>query len=149
MKTPTTLLFLSALLCIRVFAIEWEVIGQDSRIPVHSGNTEVNLVQSLGQITVKIFDSQKIPYLGNEAGMNSILGTPTGDKLLVVVNNDSMRAYGWCFQVDGKIPDLMPDKFYFAAQKAKLTWFFAFSLYEKGQWTQYCVPAYTIPLKND
>lgn len=137
------------LLSSSLFAIEWEVIGQDSKTPVYSGSLNADLKKSLGEITVKIFDTKKIPYIGNEAGINSILGTPSGDKLLVVVNNETMRAYGWCFTVDGQIPDLMPDKVYFSRQNSHLSWFFAYSLYEKGQWTKYCVPAYTLPLKFD
>jgi len=130
------------------YAIEWEVIGQDSPRPVFFGSHTADLSKTLGDTTVKLFDEQKVPYIGNESGMNSILNTPVGDKL-VVINNETLRAYGWCFSVDGMIPDFMPDKFYFTKQTSKLSWFFAYSLYEKGEWTKYCVPAHTLPLKLD
>ena len=126
-------------------AIEWEVIGNTSMVPVHRGKFEADLKKSAGELTVQILTTHQIPFVGNEAGINSILNTPTGDKAIVIVSNDTMRVYGWCFEVDGVQPDVMPDKYFIPAQNSKLSWFYAFSLYEKGEWKTYCTPAHTKP----
>lgn len=128
------------------YGVKWEIIGQDSALPVHQGTLEIDLRDSVGKVTVSILEQQKISYIGNEAGMNSILGTPTGEDAMVIVNDDTMRVYGWCYEVDGMQPDVMPDEFYFPAQASNLRWFYAFSLYEKGEWRGYCLPAHTHPL---
>lgn len=129
-------------------AIEWEIVGQKSPIAEHRGSKEVDLKKSTGEITLEILEGNHIPFVGNEAGINSILGTPTGDAAIVIVSDDTMRAYGWCFEVDGKQPDVMPDKFFIPTQASRLKWFFAFSLYEKGEWKSFCTPAHTLPLED-
>jgi len=137
-----------SLLVSPAFGIEWEIIGQKSKSPVHRGSLDVDLKESVGEATLHILDANKIPYVGNENGLNSILGTPTGEAAIVVVSNDTMRVYGWCFEVDGVQPDVMPGKYFFPSQVSRLRWFFAFSLYEKGEWKSYCTPAYTKPMEN-
>lgn len=141
------IILVGVLLTIPIWAIEWEIIGQESKLPVYSGKLDADLSQSLGEVTVKILEDNKIPYIGNEAGILSILGTPTGDDAIVIVDGDTMRVYGWCNEVDGIQPSLMPDKFFFASQEAKLRWFFAFIVNDKGKWQECCTPAYLNPLK--
>ncbi len=140
-----SILFFSALAFGDVRTIRWEIIGQESKLPVHHGTGKFAASASAGQVTVAILEAQKIPFVGNESGMNSILGTPTGDDAIVVVSDDTMRVYGWCYSVDGKDPDEMPDKFYFKQAESVLRWYYAFALYEAGQWKSYCTPASTLP----
>lgn len=135
-------------ICSPAIAIHWEIIGQDSKAPVSHGEFTADLGKSVGEATVLILDKNKIPYVGNESGLHSIYGTPTGDAAIVVESDDTMRVYGWCYEVDGKMPADMPDKVRFSKQTSTLKWFFAFSLYEKGEWTQCCVPAYLKPLET-
>lgn len=129
------------------FAITWEVIGQASKTPVYHGESQAVLSESVGAFTVKILQEKHIPFHGTASGIASILNTPTGDDATVIVSNDTMRVYGWCVDVNGVLLEQMPDKEFFANQHVNLRWFFAFSLYEKGVWKSYCVPAYTNPLK--
>lgn len=132
---------------IPAWAVQWEVVGQGSPEPAYRGSFSADLSRSVGQISVQIFTDQKIPFIGNEAGLNSLLNTPTGDALLVVVNDDTLRAYGWCYELDGVQPAEMPDKVYFPKQDSTLRWFFGYALYEKGEWRSYCNPAYELPLE--
>ena len=121
--------------------VRWEIVGQQSKNPNFQGTLDIDLRKSLGEITLEIFAKYQIPYLGNESAINSILGTPTGDEAIVVVNDKTLKAYGWCYEVDGRQPDVMPDKFYFEKEVSVLRWFYAFSLYEDGVWKSYCTPA--------
>ena len=141
-----SLLLLAVLVAMPCHAIHWEVIGQNSKFPVFQGFLEIDLKKSVGRVSIEVLNEKRIPYIGNEAGLNSILGTPTGDALMVILNDDQMLAYGWCFDIDGIQPDLMPDKVYFKSQESRLRWFFAYTFYDKGVWKDFCTPAYQRPL---
>ena len=53
-----------------LFAIQWQVIGQKSNEPVYQGNFQADFKKSLGEITVSIFNQNRIEYFGNKEGMN-------------------------------------------------------------------------------
>ena len=126
------------------FAVNFDVIGPCSKKPVYAGTFKTDLTDSVGQISVDIFDFNKITYAGNDVGMNSILNTPVGTDAIEIISDTKMRAYGWCFSVNGVIPEILASETYFNNQNDYLSWFFAFSTYDQGVWTDYCVPAYTI-----
>ncbi|MBC7538199.1 MAG: DUF4430 domain-containing protein [Bacteriovorax sp.] len=147
MKTFNT----SASLIITIFAsfnayaINYEVIGPCSEKAVHSGTFNVvDLKVSVGQTSVAIFDQNKIPYIGNESGFNSIVNTPTGLDSIEVLSDTKMRAYGWCFSVNDIRPDVIAGEYLFTSNSDKLVWFYAYSTYDKGEWLDYCVPSYKI-----
>jgi hypothetical protein len=75
--------------------------------------------------------------------MSSILNTPTGDDSLEVISNSEMRAYGWCYEVNGAQPAVMPDKAILKGGE-HVRWFYAFSHYVAGKWVSVCEPAYTV-----
>ena len=141
-----SLLFAGLIFSQLSLGIHWEVIGQESKEPAFKGTTLVDLKQSVGDATIRILTENKIPYLGTAAGINSILNTPTGDAAIKVLSDDSMRVYGWCYEVDGVEPPKMPDAYLFPSQESTITWFFAYSLYEHGKWVECCTPAYKNPL---
>lgn len=147
MTKKLTFLFAFLFLSNSGHAIYWEVIGQDSKDPVRQGRQSVDLKKSIGVATVEIFRANRIPFQGNEGGILSVFGTPTGDGATVIVSNDTMRVYGWCVEVDGVQPQVMPNNYFFPSQESVLRWFFAYSLYETGKWKNFCTPAYTKPLK--
>ena len=147
MKTHKALL-ISCLAIITSFgaqAITYEVIGPCSNIPLYKGSYEIkDLSMSAGLASVSIFEQQKIPYIGNESGFNSIASTPIGLDSMEVISDTKMRAYGWCYSVNGIEPDILAGDFKFTKNSDKLVWFYAYSTYDKGQWLDYCVPSYKI-----
>jgi hypothetical protein len=140
------LLFLSALLEVSAHALTIEIIGACSDQPAYSGSENYSNL-SVGLATMKYLNQHSIPYKGSESGIASILGTPTGDDSIEVINDHEMRAYGWCFEVDGVQPDLMPDQVILLGPE-HLKWFYAFSYYDSGKWITYCEPAYTVKPKS-
>lgn len=128
-------------------AIQWEVISQESKTPVHSGVSEVELSKSVGEHTIDILTQHGILFTGAASGILSILDTPMGDEAIVVESDVRMRVYGWCYTVDGKFPSVMPDKLFFPSQTSILRWFFAFAVYDNGKWIDCCTPAYLKPLR--
>lgn len=96
--------------------------------------------ESVGALTIAALESHAISYSGSEAGLSSIKDTPTGDAALEVVSDREMRAYGWCYHVNGMEPGLYPDEVSIESPTDKVKWFFAYALYVDGEWTEMCVP---------
>lgn len=99
--------------------------------------------QTVGSATILVLESNNIEYIGSEAGINSILATPTGTEAIEVVSDTKMRAYGWCFEVDGFQPAAMPDQISLNGTE-QVRWFFAYSTYDSGVWKDYCTPSYSL-----
>ena len=128
-------------------AITYEIIGACSSTPEAQGTDSITKPESAGRVTLEILEKEHLPYVGTEAGIQSIGGTPTGDDALEVVSNDEMYAYGWCFEVNNVQPKKMPDEIVLQG-KESLRWFYAYSRYIRGNWVDYCTPAWTRKLKN-
>lgn len=140
-----TALTLILLLSQNAHAISYEVIGACNETPVHKGTYNIqDLSISAGKASVSIFEKKNIEYIGNESGFNSILNTPTGLDSIEVISDTKMRAYGWCYSVNGQQPDVLAGDYLFSSNDDKLVWFYAYSTYEKGEWLDYCVPSFTV-----
>lgn len=147
MKTLNTLLIscLSIFIFSNAYAITYEVIGPCQKEPLHSGSYNLaDLTASVGATSLTIFENQQIPYIGTANGFNSIVNTPVGKDSIEVISDTKMRAYGWCYTVNGFAPDVLAGEFLFSSNDDKLVWFYAYSTYEAGQWLDYCVPSYNI-----
>ncbi len=139
--------FLLVFLCASTaLPLQWAVVGGDSDKPVYTGRVIASLNKTIGEISVEIFESNKIPYTGTILGIRSILGTPIGDDALIVQSETKMRAYGWCFTIDGVLPDTLVDQTYLQSADSTLVWYYAFSQYDNGKWVSFCTPAYSHPL---
>lgn len=128
------------------FPLQWEVIGCESDKPVYTGRVIPSLKKTVGEISVEIFESNKIPYIGTAEGIRSILGTPIGDDSLVIESDTKMRAYGWCFTIDGVLSETLVDQTYLQNTESTLVWYYAFAQYDSGKWVSFCTPAYSHPL---
>lgn len=138
-----------SLFALNANAITWQVFGPCDTKPVYQGKTEVDLSKSLGALTVEILTQNQIPFVGTESGFNSIINTPTGIDAMEIVSQTELRAYGWCYSLNGKIPDTMPDQVQLTSQKDHLIWFYAYTTNIKNQWQDdYCSPAYWIKAKQ-
>ncbi|MFV3407600.1 DUF4430 domain-containing protein [Bdellovibrio bacteriovorus] len=125
-------------------AVSWRIFGACKNTPVHEGTYQADLTKSVGALSLEIFDANKIPYVGSAEGINSIINSPIGLDSIEVVSDTELRAYGWCYTINGKQPTEMPDKIHFKSQDDKLTWFYAYSTNKNNEWTDYCSPAYWI-----
>jgi hypothetical protein len=96
--------------------------------------------RSVGVVTVSGLQLAGIPFVGTEAGISSIRGTVTGDAAVEVISDTEMRAYGWCFSIDGVEPDAMPDQVPVPDDQSEIRWYFGFAHYRDGAWISYCTP---------
>ena len=120
-----------------------EFIGPCSERPLLSTTLEALESSNLGQVTIETLEKFNIQYQGSEAGLNSAFGSPIGIDAVEVISNNEMRSYGWCFEVDGQVPEHYPDIISVSDVK-KVKWFFGYAHYLNGQWISQCEPAYKL-----
>lgn len=126
-------------------AAVFTVMGPCSEKPLFQSDFSLNASSvSAGELSERIFRENGLPFEGGADGFTSIMGSPSGMAAVEVVSPEKMRFYGWCFSVDGVLPQVTPDVFNLGGTTASLVWFYAFSTYEKGAWTDSCVPSYTV-----
>ena len=131
---------MSALFLVAALSIEF--IGPCSVKPLLQSNVSGEFPH-VGAVTVSTLDRFEVDYAGNEAGLNSVFGTPTGMQAMEVISDTEMRSYGWCFDVDGRLPEEFPD--HVSLQGVRhVRWFFGFAHYLNGQWVSQCEPAYKV-----
>lgn len=136
------ILILMLLFSLSSFAGEIYFQGPCEETPFLKGeNTGAGL--TAGDLTIELLESSGTEYIGSIGGINSILGTPVGTEAIEVLSDTHMRAYGWCYEVDGFQPAAMPDQIELKGTE-DIRWFFAYSTYEAGVWKDYCTPSYTL-----
>ena len=96
--------------------------------------------ETVGSISVKLFELNKVPFLGTDGGMNSILNTPTGLDAMDVTSDNEMFAYGWCYSLNGYEPESYPDKV-FVNTDDNIVWWYGFAHYLDGEWISQCEPS--------
>ena len=123
-----------------------EFIGPCSVKPLLETNMKQTRESNVGALTIDALENFAIEYKGSEAGLNSAFGTPVGMDAMEVVSDNEMRSYGWCFEVDGKVPADYADTISTKNVK-RVRWFYGYAHYFNGKWTSMCKPAYTIKPK--
>ena len=125
------------------WALDFKVVGPCSETPLVSTSVAASST-TLGDLTVDTLTALGIPFTGERSGIGSIANSPKGDDALEVLSETQMRAYGWCVEIDGVQPDLMPDAVPVTAATKTVTWFYAYSLYDAGVWKDYCTPSWKV-----
>ena len=92
---------------------------------------------SLGEITINLLKDHGFDFVGETYGINQIDGTPIKGSDLEVISNSEMKAYGWCFSINGIIPESYPNMIY-PDTNDNVIWFYAFAHYLDGEWVAQC-----------
>lgn len=136
-------LLLSLFVSLSASAIELKFIGpcQEEFIM----RTEVTEeFDNVGELTIATLAKFKIPFQGTAQGLNSAFETPTGNAAMEIISNTEMRAYGWCYSVDGFSPEVFPHEIPITPDTKSITWTFGFAHMKGGQWIAQCTPAWTV-----
>ncbi len=128
------------------FSQEIEFIGPCSHEPIFSQEFSPKF-ETIGDLTVYVLDKNKISYLGNEEGINSVFGTPVGSDAIEVLSDTDMRSYGWCFFVDGKLSDVYAHQYLLNSTIQKVQWIYSYALLKKDKWVSMCEKAYKVKPK--
>jgi hypothetical protein len=57
-----------------------------------------------------------------------------------------MKAYGWCFRLNGEVPELMANEVTDLRENDVIEWYYAYAHYRGGQWIAQCRPLGDEPL---
>ena len=117
-------------------ALTFKVIGKDNEV-LFQTETETTVPQTVGQISVELFNQNKIPFVGDIDGIVSVYEMGS---YLDLISDTDMKAYGWCYSVNGVVPEDFVHKVNISAQETELIWFYAYAYYKAGDWIAQCVP---------
>ena len=137
----TTLLILFFLFSFNAKAIEIKFIGPCDENPLFDTNVKHDY-ENVGELTIGTLIKFDISFKGTEAGINSAFGTPTGLEALEVISDDEMKAYGWCYSVDGIAPEVYPNEVAISMKTKSIIWHFGYAHFLRGKWISQCTPAY-------
>lgn len=139
-------IILLSLISLNLWAIDIEVTNKCHNSPAIQGSVEIITLSNVADITLEFLNSNKIPYIGNETGIKSLLNTPQGLDAIEVLSDSRMRVYGWCFTLDGHAPDKLMNQVVVDPEvHQKIKWFYGFAELIKDEWVTYCTPAYKTP----
>ncbi|MBO9665264.1 MAG: DUF4430 domain-containing protein [Bdellovibrio sp.] len=138
----------AVLLPLSSHALTWKVVGPCSETPLYEGTVQADLKKTAGALTIEIFEAAKVPYYGVEEGISSINDSPVGLDAMEVISDTEMRAYGWCYSINGQVPLAMPHKTFIKSQDDTLVWFYGYSTNKNNQWLDMCMPGFKIKAKQ-
>lgn len=118
-------------------AMEFEVVGKRGERLLATTPAPA-LPASVGAITVGELTASGIAFGGGDFGISEMFGLGQD---IDVISDTEMKAYGWCFSVDGVVAETMPDKTTVTLPDSRLRWFYAYAHYLNGDWIAQCVPA--------
>lgn len=124
------------LVSLNAYALTSKVIGKNSEV-LFSAATEVALPQTVGQISVEFFNKNQIPFVGDIDGIVSIYDI---NSELELISDTDMKAHGWCYSVNGVVPEDFVHKVSVSKQETELVWFYGYAYYQAGEWVSQCVP---------
>lgn len=127
-----------------VMAIELSFVGPCSEEFIMKTQTTEEFAH-VGELTMAVLDKFSIPYQGSAEGMASVLGY---GNYMETLSANEFRAYGWCYKVDGVIPEVFPYEAYLTPENKSVTWVYGFSHFKNGQWLSQCEEAFKVKPKE-
>ena len=127
--------------------ISFDVIGPCSDEPILSTTLNKTTATNIGAFTVSELDKSNMEYIGTENKIDSIDGSPVGEAALEILSRSEMRAYGWCFYVNGEEPEVYPNEVELTKETKSVRWVFGYAHYLKGEWLSMCEPSWRIKPK--
>ena len=123
-------ILIALVISLNAYSATLDIIGPCSEKPLLSIHA-LDQFETVGDMTVHYFSKNKVPFQGNERGMNSIFNSPIGLDAMEVLSDTQMRSYGWCFKVNGEVPFDFADAVYLN-EGDHVQWFFSYAWYDKG-----------------
>ncbi len=129
-----SLFFFNFLFLISTFAGTFKVIGAQGEL-IFSQKFSLQVPRTVGQVTIEIFQKNQIPHKGSDEGILQIFGL---EQEIQVISESAIKAYGWCYSVDGKLSEFMPDQAQLSPETRELLWFYGYAYYQNGEWVGQC-----------
>lgn len=97
---------------------------------------------SVAEFTLAALKFLNISHQGSLEGISSIYKTPTGLEAMDVINDHELRAYGWCYSINGYSPEVLPGEMA-VENDDKVLWWYGYAQYLNGEWITQCTPSYS------
>ncbi len=120
-----------------VQAMEFSVVGRGGQ-ELYRAQEAFSVPAKVGDVTVFFLERSGLDYKGDKSGIAAIAGL---DTRMEQVSRDEVRAYGWCYSVNGFAPEEMPDQVEIHDPDTKIRWFYGFARAIRGEWVSQCEPA--------
>ena len=127
MKNLLKICLISLILSLQAQAVTVEVIG-DKGTSLFKQNIGLMLPTNVGETTIAIFDQYSVPYVGSDSGIVEIYNLK---QEIEVVSDTEMKAYGWCYSIDGVVVETMPDATPVMTADTIIQWYYAYAHYNK------------------
>lgn len=137
MPSMKTLALLLTLICSQAFA-GLSVTSHDNTASYNYQFTDSDIGSNVGELTIKMLEDNRLSYQGTEQGFNSILNSPTGLDAMVIISDSEMKAYGWCFEINGVIPEVYANEITINSTNDNVLWFWGYAHYKNGEWIAQC-----------
>ena len=124
--------------------VQFSVVGPCESKPIAEQNFEVSEPMSVGDFTVNSLKELDLKFTGSRSKIDSINGTPVGQAAFEILSRSHMRAYGWCYFVDGRQPLVFPDEAFLLPETNEVRWVFSYAEYKDGDWLSMCEPSWKI-----
>ncbi len=118
-----------------VQAVTIKVIGEKGAMLFES-KIESQIPSDVGTVSVLAFDLGHVDYEGDSSSISKIYNLGQN---IEVVSDTEMKAHGWCFAINGQVPETMPDKTEVLNQDTTIEWYYAYAHYKDGDWIGQCV----------
>jgi hypothetical protein len=126
------------------FALEFQVLDPCSgKVVLSEQHGSSNA--SVGELSERVLTRTFGDFIGSSLGVNTMLGTPIGQEALEIISRREMRSYGWCYAVDGVVPEVYPLNFPLSNVQKSVQWFFGYAFYDSGEWLTQCEPLHVNP----
>ena len=98
------------LISINISAIEFKVIGACSS-DILFKTTITKKYSNVADLTIETLTENEVPHIAGIHGVNQIYDSPMGMDAYEILSKYEMRAHGWCYSVDGKIPEVLMNEY--------------------------------------
>ena len=119
-------------------AVGFQVLDKNGDV-VFSDETEIQETTSVGQISVDLLNKNEIVFDGSELGIKEMFDLTNE---LDIISKSEMKAWGWCFSLNGEVPETLTHQTMVESNDAEITWFYAYAHYLEGEWISQCTTQY-------
>ena len=116
-------------------AVSFRIVGKNDE-SLFQVSLKVAVPTVVGSATVTALEQNTIPFEGSAYGISKIFELGQD---IEVISDTEMKAYGWCFAIDGLVAETLPDETLILKQVTTIEWFYAFAHYKNGNWIGQCV----------
>ncbi len=120
-----------------VFGVTVEVTGEQGEL-LFTEDVDVKMPANVGEISVDVFEEFGVSYEGSVEGIIELFDVPQKSE---IVSTSELKAYGWCFSIDGLIPETLTHETTVQNKNAKIKWFYGYAHYLAGEWIDQCLVA--------